>query len=150
MGLSCAVIRRQESGLPISGHFQRAQIFLDDFVAYTLTMQNPDGSFSTEWFERRANEPNTERKIQTTGHILEWLVYTLPDQHLRKPEIENAVKFLADTLSKELDRDWPIGPRGHSLRALMLYQQRVFPNTTTEPIDGGRLALEPSNGVTNR
>lgn len=150
MGLSCAVIRRQESGLPISGHFQRAQIFLDDFVAYTLTMQNPDGSFSTEWFERRANESNTERKIQTTGHILEWLVYTLPDQHLRKPEIENAVKFLADTLSQELDRDWPIGPRGHSLRALMLYQQRVFPKTITEPIDGGRLALEPSNGVTNR
>ncbi|MBX3423925.1 MAG: hypothetical protein KF752_20395 [Pirellulaceae bacterium] len=126
MGLSCAVNRRQEAGLSITGHFARAEKFLDDFIAYTLTLQNPDGGFSTEWFERRADEPNVDRKIQTTGHILEWLVYTMPDEHLRSPEIQRAVNFLLDSIGENPQRDWPIGPRGHSLRALALYRKRVF------------------------
>lgn len=133
MGLTCAIIRRQEAGLPLTGHFLRAEKFLDDFVAYTLTLQNPDGSFSTEWFERRANEPNVERKIQTTGHILEWLVYTVSEEHLRAPEIQKAVDFLLENLGKNPEKDWPIGPRGHSLRALSLYQKRALQTSLPQP-----------------
>lgn len=143
MGLTCAVVSRQEAGLPISGHFQRAQIFLDDFVSYTLTLQNPDGSFSTEWFERRANENSIDRKIQTTGHILEWLVYTLPSEHLQKPEITAAVQYLVETIGKQPSRDWPIGPRGHSLRALALYHQRLYSGSSLGTFDNGRVAAEP-------
>jgi hypothetical protein len=132
MGLTCAIIRRQEAGLPLTGHFLRAEKFLDDFVAYTLTLQNPDGSFSTEWFERRANEPNVERKVQTTGHILEWLVYTVSDEHLRTPEIQKAVDFLLDNLGEKPEKDWPIGPQGHSLRALSLYQKRALQTGTQQ------------------
>lgn len=126
MGLTCAVVSRQEAGLKLTGHFERAEKFLNDYVEYTLKMQNPDGSFSTEWFERRADEPNIERKVQTTGHITEWLVYTLPDEHLRSPEIEKAIDFLLGTIGENPSRDWPIGPRGHSLRALDLFQKRVY------------------------
>lgn len=126
MGLTCAVVSRQEAGLPLTGHFDRAEKFLNSFVEYTFTLQNPDGSFSTEWFERRADEQNVDRKVQTTGHISEWLIYTLPGDHLRSPEIEKAVDFLLNTIGKNPTKDWAIGPRGHSLRALDLYQKRVF------------------------
>lgn len=126
MGLTCAVVSRQEAGLKLTGHFERAEKFLNDYVEYTLKMQNPDGSFSTEWFERRADESNIERKVQTTGHITEWLVYTLPDEHLRSPEIEKAIDFLLGTIGDNPSRDWPIGPRGHALRALDLFQKRVY------------------------
>ncbi len=67
--------RRYEQ--PITGHWARADVFVNDFVQYAWSLQNPDGSFSTDWFEGRANEPNMERKVQTTGHILEWLIFTL-------------------------------------------------------------------------
>ena len=56
----------------------------------------------------------------------EWLVYTLPEEQLRSPEIQRSVEFLLDTIGNNPQRDWPIGPRGHSLRALALYQKRVF------------------------
>jgi hypothetical protein len=105
---------------------ERAEKFLNSFIEYTLTLQNPDGSFSTEWFERRGDEQNVDRKVQTTGHIAEWLIYTLPDDHLRSPEVEKAVDFLLNTIGKNPSKDWAIGPRGHSLRALDLYQKRVF------------------------
>lgn len=126
MGLTCAVVSRQEAGLPMTGHFERAEKFLNSFIEYTLTLQNPDGSFSTEWFERRGDEQNVDRKVQTTGHIAEWLIYTLPDDHLRSAEVERAVDFLLNTIGKNPSKDWAIGPRGHSLRALDLYQKRVF------------------------
>lgn len=126
MGLSYAVIERQAAGQPISGNWQRAQAYVNNYVQYTLTLQNSDGSFSTNWFESRGMDPDVERRVQTSGHILEWLVYTLPDEHLRSPQIQQGIEFLLGTIGREPQRDWPIGPRGHALRAMALYSQRVF------------------------
>lgn len=126
MGLSYAIIERQAAGQPITGNWQRAQTYVNNYVQYTLTLQNSDGSFSTNWFESRGMDPSIERRVQTSGHILEWLVYTLPDEHLRSPEIQQGIEFLLGTIGREPQRDWPIGPRGHALRAMALYSQRIF------------------------
>lgn len=126
MGFSYAIIERQAAGQPITGNWQRAQVYLDNYVKYALTLQNSDGSFSTNWFESRGMDPSVERRVQTSGHILEWLVYTLPDEHLRSPQIQLGIEFLLESIGREPQRDWPIGPRGHALRAMSLYSQRVF------------------------
>ncbi len=126
MGLTFSLLQRKQAGLPIDGHWERSETFLNEFVQYAFSLQNPDGSFSTEWFEARANDPDVERKIQTTGHVLEWLIYTLPDDQLQAPPVQKAIRYLLSTLGAEPGRDWPIGPRGHALRALALYNQRVF------------------------
>lgn len=126
MGLSYALMMRRRYGEPINGHWARADVYVKDFVSYAWTLQNPDGSFSTDWFEGRANEPSMERKVQTTGHILEWLVFTLPPEQLNDPRVTKAVEFILSQVYDNRDHDWPIGPRGHALRALALYNQRVF------------------------
>lgn len=126
MGLSYALIKRNDAKLPIDGHWYRAQHYLVDYVNYAMSLQNPDGSFSTNWFESRGMDPDVERKVQTTGHILEWLIYTLPADKLRTDPIQDSIEFLLSTVGRQPQRDWPIGPRGHALRALALYNQRVF------------------------
>lgn len=126
MGLSFSLVQRQEAGQPVTGHWQRAELYLNDYITYAMSLQSPDGSFSTNWFESRGMDPDVERKVQTTGHILEWIVYTLPDEHLRSPKVQSALEFLIDTVGREPQKDWPIGPRGHALRAMSLYSQRVF------------------------
>ncbi|MEM8735663.1 MAG: ADP-ribosylation factor-directed GTPase activating protein isoform b, partial [Planctomycetota bacterium] len=126
MGLSFAIIERQRAGLPITGTWARAETYLNDYVNYTMTLQNPDGSFSTNWFEGRGNKQDMERKVQTTGHMLEWLIYTLPDEYLRSPRIQVSIEYLLKSVGARPGYDWPIGPRGHALRALALYNQRVF------------------------
>ncbi len=126
MGLSYALMMRRRYEEPITGHWARADVYVKDFVQYAWTLQNPDGSFSTDWFEGRANEPNMERKVQTTGHILEWLIFTLPAEDLQDPRVAKSAEFLLSQVYDHRDKDWPIGPRGHSLRALSLYNQRVF------------------------
>jgi hypothetical protein len=144
MGITYAMRTRQAHGLPMNGHFARAAVFIDDFQQYAMALQNPDGSFSTDWFERRANEPDFDRKVQTTGHILEWLVYSLPDKQLSDPKIVRSVRFLVDALKSNPDYEFEVGPKGHALRALVLYQRYVFDGTYGQGhVQPAALAAEP-------
>jgi hypothetical protein len=126
MALTYAVKRRQQEGLKIDGQFRRAAIFIDEFLKYAWTLQNPDGSFSTDWFAGRADKSDLERKVQTTGHIVEWMVYTLPAEQLRHPQFQKSIQFLLSQVLDRREKAWPIGPRGHALHALAMYQEKVF------------------------
>jgi hypothetical protein len=136
MGLSYAVHERQKRGQPLDGQFFRADSYIRDFHRYTFSQQNPDGSFSTEWFKARGARPDVDRRLQTTGHILEWLVYSAPPEMLSDPRLVRAVNYLADILLEEPDREWSIGPLGHGLHALALYNERVYKGKekASEPI----------------
>ncbi|MEX0710895.1 MAG: hypothetical protein WD278_01010 [Pirellulales bacterium] len=126
MGLSYAVRTRQKRDEPIDGEYLRAQSYLDDYHRYTFGLQNPDGSFSTEWFARRGDRPDLDRRLQTTGHILEWMVYSLPPEMLGDRRVVQAVDYLTTILWQNRQKTWEIGPLGHGLHALALYDERVF------------------------
>jgi hypothetical protein len=125
MGFSFSVRQRQLQGLQVNGQYARAAKFVKEYIDYTWQLQNPDGSFSTSWYEGRANEPNEERKVQTTGHMLEWLMYTLSDEELKNPRVGKSIDFLLSKIYDKRDHKWPIGPRGHATRAVALYQART-------------------------
>ncbi len=126
MGISYAVNRRKELEQPIDGEYLRADKYLRDYHRYAFSLQNEDGSFSTEWFAGRGNREIKDRKLQTTGHITEWLAYSVPEEHLSDPRMAKAIDFLATLLLEDRRAEWKIGPLGHSLHALALYDERVF------------------------
>lgn len=125
MGFSFSVRQRQLQEQPINGQYARAAKFVRDYLEYTWQMQNPDGSFSTNWYEGRGNEPKDERKVQTSGHMLEWLMYTMADEEIKNPRVGKAIDFLLSKIYDQRDYKWPIGPRGHATRAVALYQART-------------------------
>ena len=125
MGFSFALKQRSLQGEPITGQYLRAAKFVEDFISYTWRLQNPDGSFSTNWYESRGNDPNDERKVQTSGHMLEWLLFTVNDEELQSPRVEKAVDFLLSKIYDSRSKKWPIGPRGHATRALAIYSARM-------------------------
>ena len=125
MGFSFSVRQRQLQGEPINGQYARAAKFVRDYVEYTWQMQNPDGSFSTNWYEGRGNDPKNERKVQTSGHMLEWLMYTISDEEIKNQRVGKAIDFLLSKIYDQRDYKWPIGPRGHATRAVALYQART-------------------------
>ncbi len=137
MGLSQAVRKRQKEGKPLDGEFDRARQYLQDYHRYAFRLQNPDGSFSTQWLEYRESRPDIERRLQTSGHILEWLAFSLSDEELRQPNTVRAVEYLTDLLASHRGRKWSIGPLGHTLHALSLYDKRVF-----RPLDEKAPAIE--------
>ncbi|QDV41761.1 hypothetical protein Enr13x_16040 [Stieleria neptunia] len=126
MGYTHALRKRRAEGKPITGQWKRAEIFTDDFVNYAYSLQNRDGSMSTNWFDGRADNGNVDRKVQTTGHIVEWLLTVTPDDQLQDRRLVAAVAFLLRSMGSDLDHDWSIGPKGHALRSLAMYHQRVF------------------------
>jgi hypothetical protein len=126
MGISYAVNKRQSRGEAFTGEWLRAQKYERDYQNYLVKLQNRDGSFSTDWFAGRADNGDEDRKVQTTGHMLEWLVYSLPDDKLQDPRVVAAVNCLNDLLWKNRTRKLEIGPQGHALHALVLYQQRLY------------------------
>ena len=127
-GLAYGCQRRLKATGRLDGHYARADKFVRDYQKFTLTkLQNRDGSFSTEWFKYPADrDDDIDRKVQTTGHILEWLVGSLDQESLYDPRIVSATEFLARALAREPSREWKIGPMGHALHALTIYQERVW------------------------
>ena len=127
-GLAYGCQRRLRATGQLDGVYLRADKFVRDYQQFTLTkLQNRDGSFSTEWFKYPADrEDDIDRKIQTTGHILEWLVSSLDQEALFQPRVTAAVEFLSATLAREPSREWKIGPLGHALHALTIYQERAW------------------------
>ena len=127
-GLAYGCQRRLRATGQLDGVYLRADKFVRDYQQFTLTkLQNRDGSFSTEWFKYLADrDDDMDRKIQTTGHILEWLVASLDQDELFQPRVTAAVEFLNAALAREPSREWKIGPLGHALHALTIYQERAW------------------------
>jgi hypothetical protein len=126
MGLSYAMQMRLRRGEPLDGEFLRAATYIRQYQQYALGLQNPDGSFSTAWLARREARQDIDRRLQTTGHILEWMVFSLTDEELRDPRIIKSVEYLSGILLGNRGHKWEIGPLSHGLRALSLYDRRVF------------------------
>jgi hypothetical protein len=89
-------------------------------------LQNRDGSLSTSWFRGAGDDDDINRRIKTTGHILEWLCYSLNDDELRDPRTVRAVTYLANLMYSNYDNEWEVGPMSHATHALLLYDERVF------------------------
>jgi hypothetical protein len=127
-GLAYACQRRQRAIGTLDGVYLAADKYVRDYQQLTLTqLRNRDGSFSTEWFKYPADrQDDIDRKVQTTGHILEWLVASLDQERLYDGRVVAATEFLAQALAREPSRSWKIGPLGHALHALSIYQERVW------------------------
>ena len=127
-GLAYGCQRRLRATGQLDGVYLRADKYVRDYQQFALTkLQNRDGSFSTEWFKYPADRADDiDRKIQTTGHILEWLVASLSQEQLYDTRVVAAAEFLSSALAREPSREWKIGPLGHALHALNIYQERAW------------------------
>jgi hypothetical protein len=125
-GFSYAVRKREQRGEVMEGQWLRAKKYIEAYHQYTFRLQNPDGSFSTEWFVGRADNGPPSRRLETTGHITEWLAFSLSNEELRRPEMVKAVKYLTRLLYDLRNEKSSIGPLGHGLHALAIYDERVF------------------------
>lgn len=121
-----------KKGDPIEGEFRRAQVHTQNYIKWALKLQNSDGSMSTEWFERRGSDPDLDRRIKTSGHILEWLAFAIDDEQVGNPKVMKGFNYLSTMLLENRKRQWEIGPVGHALHALSIYDERIT-NLTKYP-----------------
>jgi len=137
-GLALAAKQRVARGEPLDGEWLEAANFVKQYQNYAFQLQNRDGSLSTEWFRGRGAEDDIDRRVRTTGHILEWLIYSLPEERLTDARTVRAVNYLTSLLASNTDAGWEVGPLSHALHALALYDEKVFrPHDAPTRVAGG-------------
>ncbi|HEV3005179.1 MAG TPA: ADP-ribosylation factor-directed GTPase activating protein isoform b, partial [Pirellulales bacterium] len=88
--------------------------------------QQPDGGFSTEFFKRAASSPDLALRLNTSGHVFEFLSVALTDEQLREPWMARALDFLLEIFEATEDDDLECGGLYHGAHGLILYRERRF------------------------
>jgi hypothetical protein len=126
MALSYALRQLERYEIPTSGPWMQAERIVHAYQERAWRYQNSNGSFSTQFFNGSGRDADLMRRIYTTGHILEWLAYSLADSELTDPRLTAAVDYLVDTLLTAPNHEVDVGPRGHALHALAMYYERAY------------------------
>ncbi len=150
MGLSYAVDRHLRQEAPLRGDFLRAANYIEKLHEYALALQNTDGSWGPQMLADRGTSKDATVQLQSTGHVLRWLVFSLPEDQLDDPRIVRSIEYLNRLLGSSRYRHGvkslstrEIETVMHALHALMLYDQRFFtPRTPVEPA-AGSLSVRP-------
>jgi len=151
MGLSRALQHRRDREQPIGGQFLRAEKYLAWFQQYALRNQNDDGSFNRRFFAAKGRTRDSAAALRSTGHILEWLAYSLPEDQLDDPRVVKSVEFVTALLETErYTYDVPslpareIAAAMHAVSALTIYDRRLFkPADPPKKKPGERTAERP-------
>jgi hypothetical protein len=141
--LSYAVNARVKRNQPLEGEWLRADTYVMACQGHTFNnLQNSDGSFSTLFFKGRENHTDLMRRLYATGHILEWLAYSLPEKNLHDFRVTVAVDYLLDLMLTAPGHALDVGPRGHAIHALVIYEQRAF-GTSSDWADTSNIVKLP-------
>jgi hypothetical protein len=89
-------------------------------------LQNSDGSLSTDFFKGPGDSADKERRIYTTGHALEWLALSLPDDEIKASWVQDAANRLALTILDVQGMSVETGALYHAVHGLRIYYERIF------------------------
>lgn len=132
MAISYAVERRNLNGEPMNGTYKKAAKYVSDFQDYALSMINDDGTWHSRFFLSKGVDNSNLSRLRSTGHILRWLVFSLPEERLHDPRIVKAVaqvdRALGGNARYGLATSSPhtIDSRLTAVHALVLYNHRLF------------------------
>ncbi len=88
--------------------------------------QNADGSLSTNFFRGPGGDADDGLRLNTTGHMLEWLALALSDAELREPWVQDAASTLALMILDQRDAPVEGGSLYHAVHGLIIYRDRVW------------------------
>jgi hypothetical protein len=89
-------------------------------------LQNSDGTMSTEFFNGWAHARNVQLRINTTGHIVEWLSLAMSDEELKSEWMKKAVNALVMLILENQKTALDSGGLYHAGHGLHIYHDRMF------------------------
>jgi hypothetical protein len=130
------------TGRPLYGAWLEADQKVRRYVEEARTLQNPDGTFSSNFFRGPGQSQEFEKRLGSTGHILEFLCVALPQSRLNEEWLRRAVGAIANDLNQNRLAPCECGAMYHSVDGLSLYRTRVWPEldparrtvTTAKPV----------------
>lgn len=125
-GLTWVYHLHLQKGGKTEGVWKDVAAKLDSARQQARQFQNRDGSFSTNFFNGPGNVPDMERRLNTSGHIFEWLMLTLTDDELKQPWVQDAANSLTMMFLEIERRSMEGGTLYHAIHGLLMYYARVY------------------------
>jgi len=130
------------SGRNLYGAWLEADQKVRRYAEEARMNQNSDGTFSSNFFKGPGYSQEFEKRLDSTGHILEFLCVALPQSRLYEEWVRRAVTALADDLNQKRLVPCECGALYHAVDSLAIYRTRVWPEldparrtvTTAKPI----------------
>jgi hypothetical protein len=116
-------------GGQLRGVWLQADQKINQYIEYARLLQNPDGSFSSNFYAGRGYSQDMNTRFNTTGHTLEFLSVGLPDARLNDQWVRNAAQVLSKELIDNRRAQASPGPLYHSVNALRNYGDRLRKTT---------------------
>lgn len=129
--LSLARNSYMATGKPLRGIWMEADQKIKRYVQMSRSLQNQDGSLSSQHFRGPGFSNDFGERIATTGHVLEFLMVGADQKDLESEWLRSAVRSVARDLVDNRKAAADCGPLYHALHALVLYRQRL----QFEPVD---------------
>lgn len=99
---------------------------LEEHVTLARQYQNPDGSFSSEYFAGPGTSNNLQERLASSGHIFEWLAQHVTDDQLREEWMQNGAMAVSLMILDASDRAMESGALYHATHGLVTYRKRLY------------------------
>ena len=125
-GIASTLNRHLEEGGKLTGVWELADKKVKQALVDARESQQPDGGFSTNYFGRSSGSADIGLRLNTTGHVLEFVCLAATDDELRQPWVTRAVSYLCGLFEATADVPVECGGLYHAVHGLMLYRLRRF------------------------
>lgn len=116
---------RLQANLPIRGVWLQADQQIRKCIELARTQQQPNGQFSTKFFEGRATEQDFDKRIASSGHILEFLMIALPQDELNARWVRRGIEATARDIMANRQSYVKTAPLYHAVNGLTIYLDRT-------------------------
>ncbi len=131
--LAIALNRHLAAGGALTGPWLKADAKIKQAIETIKANQQPDGTFSTNYFIRPSTSNDMGERLGTTGHTFEFLTVALDDRQIQEPWFQRALLAQLDMLERMADLELECGGLYHTLHGLQLYRTRVYGSAEGQP-----------------
>jgi hypothetical protein len=125
-GLTWVYHLHRQNGGKKEGVWLKTVEHLDKYKKLARKFQNGDGTFSTKYVSEPGNDIDPELRINTSGHVFEWLALALSDEEIRLNWMQDAAQALIRLILDNSDRSINGGALYHAAHGLEIYRTRLF------------------------
>jgi len=156
MGISYALNRLDEKKVPTKGLIDRCRNHVEQFQDFTLGLQNDDGTWNPGFLAYRGTSKDATGSLFSTGAVLTWLVYSLPEERLEDERVVRGLAYLNKQLAYGARRRTATPSTSQDMigqmnaaRAISLYDVRYFtPRTPEKPVEESEAKETAATGAT--
>jgi beta-lactamase regulating signal transducer with metallopeptidase domain len=127
-GLYALSVAREEylqSGKPLQGTWLKADEKIRKYIDVAKSQQNPDGMLSSDFFRSSKRKDDFDKRLASSGHLLQFLMHAVSDEQLKEDWIRRAVEATANDIQVNRKEYVSCDPLFTATEALTTYLERV-------------------------